>query len=479
MDLVTDSGPAAAWDVTAIGVPEALSAAELGADVAERTPRGIAAAVNRVIRTGRVVPGQRLPTVRDVARELGVSPGTVSEAWQALTSVGAIESRGRAGSFVRGTGHPDPRRYRGIGAAPGPRTVSLDLSTGIPDPDLLPDLSRALNRLGSRGSRLTSSYLDEAVLPDLEGILRQSWPGPVDRITVLDGALDGLSRVVDTVVRFGDSVCVENPTFPPLLDLLERVGARVIPLSIDHQGVLPGALAAALPREPVALMIQPRAHNPTGASLTAERVRALAAVLAPSRTLVIEDDHSGDIATGHAVSLASLLPRRTVHIRSYSKSHGPDLRIAAVGGPAEVMDPLIARRMLGPGWTSRVLQQVLLDLLTDSAATQAIDTARAVYAERRAALASGLAAEGIAVQPGDGINMWVPVEDERAALVTLAATGVRVAPGEPFVVGTLGCDHVRITTGRLPGRGAALREAAHRLAADIAHASRPGSARRV
>ena len=76
------------------------------AAIDEPTPRGIAAAVNRLIRGGRLVTGDRLPTVRDLARSLGVSPATVSEAWQALSAVGAIESRGRAGTFVRSTEEP-------------------------------------------------------------------------------------------------------------------------------------------------------------------------------------------------------------------------------------------------------------------------------------------------------------------------------------------------------------------------------------
>ena len=98
------------------------------------------------------------------------------------------------------------------------------------------------------------------------------------------------------------------------------------------------------------------------------------------RTLVVEDDHSGDIATGEDVSLGRHLPDRTVHIRSYSKSHGPDLRIAAVGGSADVIDPLVSRRMLGPGWTSRLLQAVLVELLTDPAAIAAVGRARTTYA---------------------------------------------------------------------------------------------------
>ena len=117
--------------------------------IADRSPKGIAAAVHRLMRAGRLVSGDRLPTVRELAGDIGVSPATVSEAWQALGAVGAILARGRAGTFVQATREPTlPTRYLGIGAAPG--ADGLDLSTGTPDPALLPSLREALERVTTR-----------------------------------------------------------------------------------------------------------------------------------------------------------------------------------------------------------------------------------------------------------------------------------------------------------------------------------------
>ena len=79
---------------------------------------------------------------------------------------------------------------------------------------------------------------------------------------------------------------------------------------------------------------------------------------------VIEDDHAGDISSAPAVSVGQFLPDRTVHVSSFSKSHGPDLRLAAIGGPPALVAAVADRRLLGPGWSSRLLQAVLLDLLT-------------------------------------------------------------------------------------------------------------------
>ncbi len=422
--------------------------ATVSAAIVDRSPKGIAAAVHRLIRAGRLRTGDRLPTVRDLAKELNVSPATVSEAWQALAAVGAIRARGRAGTFVRDTVEPTrPARYMGIGGAP--LAEGINLSTGTPDPALLPPLREAVDRVVARSTSWTTSYLDDPVLPELEEILRRDWPFVPGRLTVVDGALDAMSRVVDEVVRLGDRVVMENPGFPPLIDLLERSGAEILPVELDGEGIVPASLAAAMLLEPVAVFVQPRAQNPTGISMSVGRCRALADVLSGYQAVVVEDDHSGDIATGEDVSIGMHLPERTVHIRSYSKSHGPDLRIAAVGGSADVIDPLVSRRMLGPGWTSRLIQAVLVELLTDPAAVAAVTRARSTYAMRSLAVRAGLAGEGVTSTTGEGINAWVEVADERSALITLAALGLRVSPGSPFMVGGSPSTHVRVTTGVL------------------------------
>jgi DNA-binding transcriptional MocR family regulator len=414
--------------------------------VEDRSARGIAAAVGRLVSSGELPAGTRLPTVRDVARELGVSPTTVSEAWRSLTRAGAILTRGRSGTFVATPGAPRQSwRYSQLGAAAS--AGALDLSTGVPDHDLLPDLTDALKRIGD--GRLTSSYLDAPVLGGLEEVLRDRWPFRPERLTVVDGALDALDRIIGTVVRFGDRVVVENPAFPPLLDLLQTVGATVLGVPMDSGGVRPDRLRAVLAEHPAAaLFLQPRAHNPTGVSIAPERAAELAAVLAGfPAVVVVEDDHAGDIATAAPVSLGRYLPGRTVHVASFSKSHGPDLRLAAIGGPAAIVAAVADRRLLGPGWSSRLLQGVLLDLLTDPAATAQVAAARQAYAARRDALLTRLRHRGVTATAADGINLWMTVDDQQIAMVALAAHGIAVAPGAPFCVTPLAGEHVRVTAG--------------------------------
>lgn len=409
--------------------------------VSDRSARGLAATVARLTRSGDLGAGTRLPTVREVAHRLGVSPTTVSEAWQTLAQAGVLETRGRLGSFVLARPRVDGRqRYRRVTAG---GTFALDLSTGTPDPELLPDLRPAVARIGRRA--LTHSYLDDPVLPELDALLREQWPFTPGALTVVDGAMDGIDRVASQLVHLGDRVLLENPTFPTLVDLFDLLGADVVGLPLDDEGIVPAALAAALALEPTALVLQPRAQNPTGVSMSRRRAAELAALLEPTDVVVLEDDHAGAIASSEAVSLGEWLPDRTVLVRSFSKSHSPDLRLAAVGGRAELVARAEARRVVGPGWSSRLLQAVLVDLLTDERAQATVASARDAYAERRRRLVDALAERGVTTTGYDGINVWMQVRDERSALVTTASHGVGTAPGTPFCVSPLEADHLRIT----------------------------------
>jgi DNA-binding transcriptional MocR family regulator len=421
----------------------------IAAHVQDGSARGIAAAISRLASSGELADGTRLPTVRGLADRLGTSPTTVGDAWQQLRRLGVIEGRGRAGTFVTGlVRRPGPRRYRRLGAAAG--SFRLDLSTGTPDVALLPDLRDALARLDR--TSLTSSYLDQPVLPDLEAAVRARLPFDAEAVTVVDGALDAIDRLATARVRLGDRVLVENPAFPPLLDLLDLLGAEIVALRLDDEGIVPASLADGLAVGPTALFLQPRAHNPTGISMSTTRAGALAELVGDTDALVIEDDHSGDICTAPDVSLGSFIPDQTVHITSFSKSYGPDLRLASVAGPSSIIRPLVDRRLLGPGWSSRLLQAVLVQLLADPETARVIDHARATYAERRDAMCVALRARGVHVSGDDGLNLWIETADEQATLVALASHGIAAAPGTPFMWAPEPLEHIRITVGLVTDR---------------------------
>jgi len=185
------------------------------------------------------------------------------------------------------------RPWVAVGLAPaggGRARVAVRLEEPA-DAALLPDLGPALSRLSAAAP--PGSYLDEPVVPELVDHLATDWPYPADKITIVDGAMDALDLVTRCFVRFGERVAVENPCFPPLLDLLEAAGAEVVPVDLDAAGERLESVAAAVAAGARTLYLQPRAQNPTGASLTGHRARALAELLEGTTTLVVEDDSAG------------------------------------------------------------------------------------------------------------------------------------------------------------------------------------------
>ena len=412
----------------------------------ELSAKGLAVAVSRAVRDGALPPGAKLPPIRVLATQLGLSPTTVSAGWALLARSGAIHTDGRRGTTVADLRDPAPGRYRR--ALERQLDFALDLSTGIPDPALLPNLGPALSELTTAG--LPGSYLDDPVLPGLLDVLKAQWPYPAEELMVVDGAMDALDLVSRSMLRFGDRVVVEHPCFPPLLDLLESIGVEVLGVPVDDTGLRPEPLTTALGglgSHISAVFLQPRAQNPTGASMTGQRAQDLAPILAQAGMPVVEDDSAGAVAATPPISLGEWIPDQVIHIRSFSKSHGPDLRLAAMGGPSNLLREIIHRRELGQGWSSRVLQRVLLSLLTDPDAVADVDRARDEYTRRRVALVSALTSRGVEVASGDGLNLWVPVHDESAAIVRLASQGVGVTPGTPFEVLPGGGGHVRVTVG--------------------------------
>lgn len=405
--------------------------------------RSLAQAVSRSIRDGALAPGTKLPPIRVLATGLGLSPTTVSAGWALLARSGAIRTDGRRGTTVAALQQPAPGRYRR--ALERQLEFALDLSTGTPDPGLLPNLGAALSELTTAG--IPGNYLDDPVLPGLLDVLRAQWPYLPEELMVVDGAMDGLDLVSRSLLRFGDRVVVEHPCFPPLLDLLESIGVDVVGVPVDDFGLCPEPLAEALCGPIAAVFLQPRAQNPTGASMSEERARNLATILAQAGVPVVEDDSAGAVAASVPISLGSWIPDQVIHIRSFSKSHGPDLRLAAMGGPSTLLREVLHRRQLGQGWSSRLLQRVLLNLLTDPAKLADVDRAREEYTRRRDTLVAALIARGVQVASGDGLNLWVPVNDESAAIVRLASQGIGVTPGSPFEVLPGRGAHVRVTVG--------------------------------
>ncbi|MGH2559635.1 MAG: PLP-dependent aminotransferase family protein [Thermomicrobiales bacterium] len=471
----------------------------------------IAATLERAIAGGQLKAGERLPTVRQLSDDLGVSATTVGAAYKLLRRRGLIESAVGRGTFVAGpaTNGSSAREMqvvrvptqastlgrRGRLAAPWRKRAltasaaylrsaypgAADCSSGRPDPALLPlaPLQRAwasaIAGVEQRDLQYTGPEpipaLTAAVLPRLaaDEVVAESSDlivgSSAQQVMML--SLEVMAELAGPATAKHPIVAVEEPGYPTIFDAYERAGCRLVGVDVDEHGANPASVEAALETGAKIVLFTPRAHNPTGASWTVGRRVALADVLAEHRDVyVIEDDQFAGITTTRPSSLLDdeRLRDRVVYIRSFSKSIAPDLRIAVAVARPRLRSLLAEARSFTDGWTSRLLQRVLAKLLDDDETDELLAFARDAYASRREAVArvvdAGLAMRGGGVVVGDdGVNVWVhlpPGVESFAVVERAAALGVIVAPGEPFYIRPGRSDLVRINAGAVEAAQAAL-----------------------
>lgn len=399
----------------------------------------IAAELESAIRGDRIASGERLPTVRLLADQLGVSPATVSSAFGKLRARGLIVGRGRGGT--RAAGHPPLPPRAGLPVPAGAR----DLTVANPDPALLPSLERALRAVDRR----PHLYGEPRNLPELMEIAMQSFGADgidVGSIVVAGGALDGLERVLQAHLRVGDRVAVEDPGWTNVLDLVRALGLEPVPVAVDDHGLVSESLERALGTGVQAVIVTPRGQNPFGAALDPRRVRELRRVVGSHPTvLVVEDDYAPWVAGAPALTLTRGRERWAI-IRSVSKALGPDLRLAMIAGDAETCARVERRQFVGTGWVSHILQRLVATLLSDPAVEQLLARAGGAYAERRKALIDSLRERGIPTHGRSGLSVWVPVREEAATMQSLLEAGWAVAPGERFRLRTPPALRITITT---------------------------------
>jgi len=459
------------WTLGAAGeplrlTPPAASPKTGPTDIVRGTStREIVASVELAVADGMLRPGAPLPSVRRLAADLGVSPTTAAAAFAELKRRGLVTSKPRSGMSV--AARPPlsgPRR-----ALPMPEGTR-DLAGGNPDPAFLPDAHRALAALDG----LPRLYGEAAVVDELATVARRALEKDgidATRLCVVSGALDGIERVLGAHLRPGDVVAVEDPGFAGVLDLVRALGLVAVGVPVDDDGPRPVGLENAIGAGARAFILTPRGQNPLGATLSADRAKALVAVLARHPdVVVIEDDHLGPVAGAPARTLAGGRGA-WASVRSVSKWLGPDLRLAVLVGDPRTIARVEGRQSVGPGWVSSLLQRAVAALWSDPETTGLAHQAATVYGGRRRALIEALAGHGIRAHGASGLNVYVPVPDEAVAAATLLARGWAVGAGSRHRIESAPALRVTVSTLRP--------EESRRLASDLADALAPPSRTRA
>jgi DNA-binding transcriptional MocR family regulator len=420
------------------------------------------------IRSGQLPPGSRLPSIRKVISQYGVSPATAFKAYYRLEERGLVRARERSGYFVASA------MSQGQAALPAPvarthlsgevdiselvfsvlgavqdRDV-LPLGSAFPSPLLFP-LPRLARSIGS-ATRFIDPWDTVASLPPGHTALRQQialrylgmgMPQPPEQIIVTNGALEGLNLCLSAVAGPGDLIAIESPGFYAAAQAIERLKMRAIEIPVDpQQGVDLSALASAMQQHPIkACWFMTTYQNPMGSCMSAEKKRELVDLLARHDVPLIEDDVYGELYFGKQQPLpAKAFDRKglVLHCSSFSKTLAPGYRIG----------------WITPGRFGREIER--LKLMTTLCASVPAQVALADYLHTgnydkhlrklRHALEGQLQQLTAAVlryfpagvrlsRPSGGYFIWVefPAHFDTLALHRrAAAAGISIAPGPIF-----------------------------------------------
>jgi GntR family transcriptional regulator / MocR family aminotransferase len=471
---------------------------ELDLQLAARGSRlaSLHAALREAIATGRLAPGLRLPSSRDLAAQVGVSRNTAVAAYELLASEGWLESRGAGGSFVaelpqaavqvsdRASVAPwaDSRWLRGeTGGWPPPLTSgpapAYHFKTGMPEVAGFP--FDVLRRRHTRA--LQAAAREPARYPDAQGLpaLREAIAGHVSSsravactaadVVVTAGAQQALDLIARVLVTPGRTLAaVENPGYPPMRAALLGAGARLAPVPVDAEGLV----VEALPREARIVCVTPSHQSPLGMALSLARRRELLNWAASHQAVVIEDDYDGEFRfTSRPLDALKTLDRdgRVFYVGTLSKSMLPALRLGYVVAPAWARDALVAAKHAAGFGSPALMQVAVAGFIAEGHLLRHVRRLRTEYAERRRVLEQmiqrhlGERAEIFPAIAGLHLAVGLPGVDTDELTRRAWAAGVGVEPlsrywwGEGGGVPGLVLGYGSITAARIP-------EAVRRLA---------------
>lgn len=394
-----------------------------------KTASEIFDSIRQQMTSGALRAGTTLPPVRELASRLSVNRNTVAAAYKRLVTSGLALSQGRNGTVIRGASAPVALE------GSTPHTPLIDLASGNPAAERLPDISHYLSQLNPAHRLYGDAVLSPGLKQWATEWMKDATPTEGE-INLTSGAIDAIERLLSAHLLPGDSVAVEDPCFLSSINMLRYSGFCASSVSVDAEGMQPDRLEQALRLGARAVIITPRAHNPTGCSLSATRAAAIQNILARyPQVLVIVDDHFSLLSASawHPVIAAETL--RWAVVRSMSKTLGPDLRLAIVASDPATSAALRLRLNAGSQWVSHLLQDLAHACLSDSAFQRSLNQTRHFYASRQRRLAAALGQLGLPVSAGDGLNLWLPLENasQRTAFM-LAKAGWLVREGEAFGV---------------------------------------------
>ncbi|MGD9704571.1 MAG: PLP-dependent aminotransferase family protein [Acidimicrobiia bacterium] len=347
------------------------------------------------IQRGRVAVGERLPSSRQLARELGVSRGLVVDSYSQLGSEGFLATRAGSGTTVAIGAIVLPARQR---PRLSPASVQIDFSYGEPDLHRFPmkDWLWSLDAASRTVPVASLGYSDPRGVAEARTVLasyvrrvRGSLADP-ESIVVTAGYSQGLNLVLQVLARRGARhIAVEDPGDDRNVASVRRAGMEPVPIPVDGHGLDVGALAAS----PASAVVVTPAHQcPTGVALAPERRHLLVHWATRSGGVIIEDDYDAEFRYDRQPvgSLHGLAPAHVVALGTVSKSLAPFLRLGWMLCPPDLVDALAAEKEACDRAAPALDQVALAELMRSGRYDRHIRRMRAVYTSRRQQLIDSL-----------------------------------------------------------------------------------------
>ncbi|MGY6019280.1 MocR-like pyridoxine biosynthesis transcription factor PdxR [Streptomyces spinosirectus] len=425
--------------------------------------RSLQAALREAVRTGRLAPGTRLPSSRDLAADLGVSRGLVTEAYEQLTAEGYLRSGRGAGTWVGGAVRSAPPRARDL--APRSPGVHADFVAGTPDLSLFPRSAWAAAQRAVLAElpHHDLGYPDPRGLPRLRTALaellarRRGVVADPERVVVVSGVAQATTLLGFVLHARGlRTVGVEDPGSPQHDALYASAGVRTVPLPLDEEGIVPGPLRDSGVR---AVVTTPSHQFPTGIAYSAHRRTELLDWARSVDGLVLEDDYDGDFRYDRAPvgAMQGLDPEHVAYTGSVSKSLAPGLRLGWLLVPESLADEVVERKRTMDLGHPTLDQALFARFVERGDYDRQLRRCQRAYRERRDALVAALmehfpGAEVAGIAAGLHVIAALPRRcgPQEDFLARVAAAGVAVRPLSDYTHARAGRDEagaVRLVLG--------------------------------
>jgi len=386
--------------------------------------RSLARAIAGAVERGAVPADARLPSERALAEALAVGRGTAVAAYGVLVADGLLERRRGSGTYVTVTDQP-PLPHGREGSALVHRLVErselsadlVDLSLSVlRDADGLPaatvgtaDLVSVVPGTGYTPWGLAS--LRRAVASHIT-----AWGLPTDehQVVITTGAQQAISAAAACWIRPGDTVVVDDPTYPGALAAFTQAGARVVGTPMDDHGVVVEALETRLAARPALVYLQSTLHSPTGVTLGAGRRRRIAALMAASHVPLVEDLALADLAWRDSPPpIAAELPQGSVAVvGSLSKLFWGGLRVGFLRAP-EPLALRFARIKATHDLGSSAVSQLFAQRLLCSDSARGLSRRRSQELQERCDALTGALRRHLPTwswrRPSGGLSLWVRI----------------------------------------------------------------------